>query len=429
MSIVIRNGRLLDPNSGTDKICDVHVEHGLLAHIAPPQSLQLAGAETIDATGCWVTPGFVDVHVHLREPGEEYKEDIASGSQAAAFGGYTTIVAMPNTRPVVDHAELVTYVRQRGDDVGLCRVLASGAVTVGQKGMRLAPFGEMARAGAVAFTDDGHPVAHAAMMRAALDYACDFDLPVLTHAEEPDLTSGTHMHEGDVSTRMGIKGAPRVAEDAAVARDIMLARYTGGRLHVCHVSTAAAVELIRQAKAEGVRVTGEATPHHFSLTDEAVTGYRTDAKMNPPLREESDRLAVVEGLRDGTLDAIATDHAPHSSIEKDVAFCDAAHGVLGLQTALPLALDLWRQNVLTPLELVERLTSGPCRAIGLPHGFLAEKSCADITVLNPQSNWTFTPEAVLSRSINSPFLGRSLTGRVNATILRGRIVYRWQGAG
>ena len=424
MSLLVRNGRLLDPKSGRDAVLDIKIEKDKVVGLGDPGSVAASKSGTvIDAAKCWVLPGLIDVHVHLREPGEEYKEDIESGSRAAAFGGFTQVVAMPNTHPVIDKAELVSYILQRSAAVGLCRILPAAAVTVGQKGTQLAPFGELRRAGAVALTDDGRPVADAGLMRSALDYARDFDLPVLTHAEEPALTKNCHMHEGSVSTRLGIRGASRVAEDAAVARDIMLAEYTGGRLHVCHVSTAAAVDLIRQAKLRGVRVTGEATPHHFILTDEAVVGYRTAAKMNPPLREEHDRLAVIEGLRDGTLAAIATDHAPHSSIEKDVPFSEAAHGVLGLQTALPLALELCRDHGFSAMEVVRLLTWGPAQALGLDGGSLEVGATADLAVVNPETPWTFTPGSVLSKSQNSPFLNRSLTGRVETTILAGRPVF------
>jgi dihydroorotase len=424
LKVIVRNGRLLDPQSRTDRLADVRVVDGKVAEIAAAGALGEATADVaIDATDRWILPGLVDVHVHLREPGEEYKEDIASGSAAAAAGGFTSMVAMPNTRPVIDNGELVHYIWQRGEAVGLCRVLPAGAVTAGQKGQALAPYGEMRRAGVVALTDDGHPVADGGLMRSALEYSRDFGLPVLTHAEEPTLSRNCHMHEGAVSTRLGIRGVPRVSEDAAVARDIMLAEYTGGHLHVCHVSTEAAVDLIRRAKARGVRVTGEATPHHFVLTDEAVEGYRTAAKMNPPLREERDRLAVIEGLRDGTLDAIATDHAPHSSIEKDVAFSEAANGVIGLQTSLPLSLDLWRSGAMPLLDVVDRLTAGPCRALGLPYGTLQRGGVADLVVVDPDATWQLDAESVLSKSINSPFLGRTLKGRVLATILAGRQVY------
>lgn len=423
MKWILRNGRLLDPRSKTDRMVDLRLDAGKVAELGNPNSLKGDDFQLIDAKGRWIVPGLIDIHVHLRDPGEEYKEDIASGSAAAAAGGFTTVVAMPNTKPVIDNAEMVQYVLRRGQAVGKCRVLPTGAVTAGQKGLALAPFAEMRRAGAVALTDDGHPVANAGLMRAALEYAATFDLPVMTHAEEPGLSHGCHMHEGAVSTRLGIRGAPRVAEDAAVARDIMLAEYTGGHLHVCHVSTEAAVELIRQAKARGVRVTGEATPHHFRLTDQAVEGYRTAAKMNPPLREDRDRQAVIGGLKDGTLDAIATDHAPHSSVEKDVAFAEAAMGVIGLQTSLPLSLELWRDGELPLLDVIERLTWGPARTLGLPLGSLAVGAVADVALVDPDATWQFDEGRILSKSINSPFLGHTMRGRVDTTLLAGQLVY------
>lgn len=424
ISLIIRKGRLLDPSTRTDKIVDIGIHEQKIVAIAAPGTLATANAQVIEAEGLWVTPGLIDVHVHLREPGQEYKEDIATGSAAAAFGGFTTIVAMPNTKPVIDNAELVRYVAQRGKDVGLCRVLPSGAVTVAQKGELLAPFGEMRAAGAVALTDDGHPVDNANLMRSALEYSRDFGLPVLTHSEEMALSRGGHMHEGQVSTRLGIQGIPRVAEDVAVARDVMLAEYTGGHLHVCHVSTAAAVELIRRAKARGAKVTGEAAPHHFTLTDADVEGYQTFAKMNPPLREAHDVAAVVQGLKDGTLDAIATDHAPHSSIEKDVAFCDAANGIIGLQTALPLSLGLWRDHGMPILDVIDRLTIGGARALGLPYGKVAVGEIADLAIIDPQSTWVFNRSSVLSKSINSPYLDKTMRGKVKVTVLAGTIVYR-----
>jgi len=421
---LIKNGRLLDPASQTDALRDILIDQGRVAAISEPgKSGASAKVDTFDATGMWVTPGLVDIHVHLREPGQEYKEDIESGSRAAAAGGFTTIVAMPNTKPVIDNEELVRYVLERGRAVGLCRVLPSGAITNGQKGEGLAPTAEMKRGGAVALTDDGHWVSNPALMRHALEYARDWQMPVLTHAEEPRLTGSGVMHEGVVSTLLGLHGITRVSEDAAVARDIMLAEYVGGWLHVCHVSTAGAVELIRQAKKRGARVSGEAAPHHFCLTDRAVEGYRTDAKMKPPLREEGDRRAVIEGLLDGTLEAIATDHAPHSSIEKDVAFSDAAYGIIGLQTALPLSLDLWRNEGMDPLTLIDRMTHGPCRLLGLPYGRLEEGGPADIAVIDPEASWRFDPQQVLSKSSNSPFLGREMRGRAVLTLLEGRATH------
>ena len=427
MSLLIRNGRLLNPAGGDDRHVDVRIKDGVIAEIAPATSLQAhsspAGERSVDATGLWITPGLVDVHVHLREPGEEYKEDIASGSRAAAAGGFTTIVAMPNTKPAIDSAEMVAFVRDRGEKVGRCRVLPSAAITMGQEGKNLAPFGELRRVGAVAVTDDGRPVENAALMRSALEYANGFGLVVLTHAEDLCLSKAGHMHEGATSTRLGIAGVSRVAEDSIVARDIMLAEDVGARLHVCHVSTAGSVALIRDAKARGVKVTGEATPHHFSLTDVAVEGYDTFAKMNPPLREEHDRLAVIEGLKDGTLDCIATDHAPHSDVEKDVAFSDAANGVIGLQTSLPLSLDLWRHHGIPLMRVIDCLTRGGCRALGLPYGEVAVGKPADLAIIDPEAEWVFSPDQVLSKSSNSPFLHRTLKGRVAYTLLEGRITH------
>ena len=425
MSIIIQNGRLLDPASKSDRQADILIESGKIAQIADPGSLSTkTGDELIDAKDRWVMPGLVDIHVHLREPGQEYKEDIQSGSEAAAFGGVTTMVAMPNTTPAIDQGELVSYVVKRGREVGLCRVLSSGAVTQGQKGEMLAPFGEMKRAGAVALTDDGYPVKDAGLMRRALEYATDFGLTVMTHAEELSLTGCGSMHEGEVSTRLGLQGIPRVSEDTAVARDVMLCEYTGSKLHVCHVSTASAVQTIREAKARGVKVSGEAAPHHFTLTHEAVSDYATYAKMSPPLREEEDRLAVIEGLRDGTLEAIATDHAPHSSIEKEVAFDDAANGVLGLQTMLPLSLKLWRDYDFPVLDVVERLTWGPAKLLDLGVGQIKAGAVADLAVVDPEAEWVFSKNLVRSKSENSPFLDQKLKGRVEMTILEGQIVFR-----
>jgi dihydroorotase len=422
VSLLLKGGRILDPASGTDTTTDLLIDGGTIAKVA--NGIPAAGHEVIDAAGRWVTPGLIDLHVHLREPGEEYKEDIATGARAAVTGGFTAVVAMPNTKPPIDNGELVEYVKRRGEAVGLCRVLPTGAVTMGQEGKALAPCGELVRAGAVALTDDGHPVDDANLFRRALEYSQDFGVPILTHAEERALSKDGHMHEGAVSTRLGLRGIPRTAEDAAVARDVLLAEYTGGRLHVCHVSTAGAVDLIRRAKERGAHVTGEAAPHHFTLTHEAVEGFATNAKMNPPLREEADVAAVIAGLRDGTLDAIATDHAPHSLLEKDCELAEAKNGIIGLETALPLALDLWRNHGMKPLDVVARLTWGPAQVLRAPFGKLAAGAPADVTVLDPDATWTFDLDRISSKSKNSPFIGRSLRGWATHTIVGGRVVYR-----
>ncbi len=331
---------------------------------------------------------------------------------------------MPNTKPPIDSGELVDFVKRRGEQAGLCRVLPAGAVTIGQAGEVLAPFGELLAAGAVALTDDGHPVQNAGLFKNALAYAKEFGLPILTHAEEKTLSRGGFMHEGVVSTRLGLRGIPRIAEDVAVGRDIQLCEHVNGRLHVCHVSTAGAVELIRAAKARGVRVTGEAAPHHFALTHEAVLGYDPNTKMSPPLREEQDRLAVIAGLKDGTLDAIATDHAPHSVLEKETTFDEAANGIVGLETALALTLELVTQGALPLMTALERLTAGPARVLGLPYGRLEKGGVADVAVVDPGATWEVDPTALASKSKNTPFAKRRLSGRVVTTVLAGRVVHR-----
>jgi len=425
--VLIRNARLLDPVRHTDELGDVLVVGETIAALGPPATLSAAdGVEIIDggAGRLWVMPGLVDLHVHLREPGEEYKEDIESGSRAAAAGGFTTIVAMANTKPVADNAEVIRYVLERGRSVGLCRVLPVGAVTMGQAGETLAPFGELKAAGAVALSDDGHWLASSRLCRSALEYAQDFCLGLHMHAEDPGLSAGGLMHEGAVSTGLGLRGIPGAAEDVAVARDLILAEATGGRLHICHVSTARSVELIRAAKARGVRVTAEATPHHFTLTDEAVVGFDPNTKMRPPLRGVADRQAVIAGLADGTIDAIATDHAPHSTIEKDAPYEEAANGIIGLQTALPLALALWRAGGLSLLNMVERLTTGPLGVLGMTCPGLARGAPADLAILDPECTFDLTAAALMSKSKNSPFVGWQLKGAVETTLLGGRATYR-----
>jgi dihydroorotase len=421
--LLIRGGRVIDPSQQLDEVVDLLLVDGNVAQFG--KSVQHDGAELVDAGGCIVCPGFIDLHVHLREPGAEHKETIATGSRAAAAGGYTAVCAMPNTDPPIDDPASVGYVRAAGLRAGGARVYPVGCVSVGQKGERLTEIGEMIEAGAVAITDDGHPVGDAGLMRLALEYTQSFGIPVANHCEDKSLSRGGSMNEGLVSTRLGLTGIPNAAEDVMIARDLLLAELTGGRLHLQHVSTRQGVELIRLAKARGVTVTAEATPHHFSLTDDAVDGYRTEAKVNPPLRSEADRIAVVEGIRDGTLDVIATDHAPHHYDEKEQAFEDAPFGLVGLETALGLVLSRLVDNgVLHYPDLVERMSCAPARAFSLPGGTLRTGAPADVTVFDPRIEWKVEPAKFLSKSRNTPFAGWDLRGRVTCTVVGGGVVYR-----
>jgi dihydroorotase len=422
MKIVIRNGRVIDPATGHDAVADVLVEDGVI--VAVEKGIQAGDAHEVDAKGLVVAPGLLDMHVHLREPGFEYKEDIASGSKAAARGGFTSMACMPNTNPVIDNEGLVEQVIHRAKAAGLCRVHPIAAITHGQEGTQLTEMLVLRAAGAVGFSDDGVPVESARVMRRALEYSRMTGCPIISHSEEKTLSAGGHMHEGEMSTRLGIPGIPSASEDVAVARDARLAEITGGRLHICHVSSARSVEVIRDAKARGVQITAEATPHHFTLTDAVVAGYDANTKMNPPLRAESDRQALIAGLADGTLDAIATDHAPHAAREKLQEFDRAPFGILGLQTALPLALEiLVGGHHLDLPTVIERLTVAPARILGLESGTLRPGAAADIVVFDPDARWTFRETDIESKSRNTPFVGRELTGRVLLTLLEGRATW------
>jgi dihydroorotase len=383
------------------------------------------GAEVLDASGLVVCPGLVDVHVHLREPGGEHKETILSGADAAVTGGFTSICAMPNTDPPIDDPAAVGFVRAAGMRAGRARVYPVGAVSVGLAGQRLAPVGEMVEAGAVGITDDGRPVWDAGLMRLALEYGRSFGIPVASHCEVLELSRGGSMNEGVVSTRLGLTGIPNAAEDVMIARDLFLAELTGGRLHIQHVTTGRGAALIRAAKERGVAVTAEATPHHFSLTDAAVEGYRTHAKVNPPLRSEEDRLAVLAAVADGTLDCVATDHAPHHYDEKEQAFDDAPFGLIGLETALGVAITyLVEEKHLGLADLIHRMSTAPALAFGLEAGTLARGAPADVTVLDPAARWTVDARAFRSRSRNTPFDGQELTGRAVAAVVGGVLAYR-----
>ncbi len=417
-SYLIKNGRVLDPKNCRDEVVDLAVRDGRLVKIddGPAESVV-----EIDASGCWVVPGLIDMHVHLREPGEEYKEDIISGCRAAAAGGFTGVACMPNTRPVNDNRSVTTLILELAGRAS-ARVYPVAAISKASKGESLAEFGDLREAGAVAVSDDGLPVRDSRLMRRALEYAADFGLAVISHSEEPSLAHGS-MNEGVVSTRLGLQGVPTVAESIMVYREIALAEYTGKPVHIAHVSTAMSTDLIRSAKDRGVQVTAETTPHYFTLTEEAVEGYTTNAKMNPPLRSEEDRQAILQGLADGTFDAIATDHAPHSILEKEVEFDAAANGIIGLETSLPLSLALVREGVIDAKRLIELMSLNPATVLGLGAGTLSEGAVADITIIDPNAEFHYTEDKVVSKSKNSPFLGWKLQGRAVLTMMGGRITH------
>jgi dihydroorotase len=422
--ILIRGGRVVDPGRGHDEVTDVYLVEGRVEAVGRTIG-NPDGATVVDARGQVVAPGFIDLHVHLREPGQEDLETVASGAMAAAAGGFSAVCAMPNTDPVCDNQGVVGFVKAQAQRAGKARVYPIGAISLGQQGQQLAEFGELVGAGAVAVSDDGKPVVSSHLMRTALEYARTFGIPVADHCEEPTLSAGGVMHEGTVSTRLGLKGIPAAAEEIMVARDILLAELTGGHVHLCHMSTRGSVELIRRAKERGVRVTAEACPHHFTLTHEACVGYDTNAKMNPPLREEADREAIRQGLKDGTLDVIVTDHAPHHYDAKEREFDDAPNGIIGLETSLGLALtELVRSGLLSLSELVARMSTIPARIFKLPGGTLAPGAPADVVVFDPGMEWTVRPDEFHSRSRNTPFTGRRLFGRATTTVVRGQIVFQ-----
>jgi dihydroorotase len=423
-AILIRGGRVIDPSRALDETADVMLQDGRVAGIGRNLGAP-DGAQVIDAAGLVVAPGLIDLHVHLREPGQEDLETVATGAMAAAAGGFSAVCAMPNTDPVCDNQGVVGFIKAQAQRASKARVYPIAAISVVQKGQQLAEFGELVSAGAVAVSDDGKPVVSSHLMRTALEYGKTFGIPVADHCEDPTLSSGGAMHEGLVSTRLGLKGIPAAAEEIMVARDILLAELTGGHVHLCHMSTRGSVELIRRAKEKGLRVTAEACPHHFSLTHEACEGYDTNAKMNPPLREPEDREAIRQGLKDGTIDVIATDHAPHHYDAKEREFDDAPNGIIGLETALGLAItELVSSGLLTLPELVARMSTLPARVFGLPGGTLAAGSPADVTIFDPAERWTVDPKEFFSKSRNTPFRGRQLTGRARVTIVRGQVVYQ-----
>jgi dihydroorotase len=423
--LVLRGGRVFDPGAARpiDQAGDIRIAHGRIVEIGRG----LVGGRIVDVKDLWIVPGLIDLHVHLREPGQEYKEDIETGTRAAAAGGFTTICCMPNTKPVNDQRTVTELIVRRARELGAVRVRPIGAITQGLEGKMLADIGDMKEGGIVAISDDGRPVMNAGVLRRALEYARTFDLPVVQHAEDLDLAEGGAMNEGAVATRIGIKGQPACAESAMVARDLEIVEWTGARYHVAHVSTARTVALVREAKRRGLPITCEVTPHHLALTDEACAHYDTRTKVMPPLRTAADQEALLEGLGDGTIDCIATDHAPHSPVEKDVEFECAAPGMLGLETALPIILDFVRMGSLDERRAIAALTSAPARAFGLPGGGLAVGAVADLCVIDPERPVTISADELASKSKNTPFLGQTLAGRAVLTLVEGRVVFDLDG--
>jgi dihydroorotase len=426
--ILIKGGRVIDPSRRTDGVADVYLVEGRVASVG----LNIVGEDgclVIEAAGKVVTPGLIDLHVHLREPGFEDLETVATGAMAAAAGGFTAVCAMPNTDPPLDNQGAIGFVISQAQKAGKARVYPIGTISLAQKGEKLSEFGELLGAGAVAVSDDGRPIMSSHLMRTALEYAKTFGIPVADHCEEITLAEGGAMHEGIVATRLGLKGIPAAAEEIHVARDIILSELTGGHIHLCHMSTRGSAELIRRAKDKGLLVTAEVTPHHFTLTHEACEGYNTNAKMNPPLREEADVEALREALKDGTVDVIATDHAPHHYDAKEREFDDAPNGILGLETAFGLAVtELVRPGIISLPDLLYRMSTRAAQVFGLPGGSLAVGGPADVAILDPEAEWTVEPSRFFSKSRNTPFGGRRLFGRAEITIVRGRVVYERTGA-
>lgn len=423
--LFIKGGRVVDPANGIDGLFDVYCVDGKITEVIPPSTIRHPQSDNvIDASGLFVFPGFIDMHTHLREPGYEYKETIRTGTMAAAAGGFTSIACMANTNPVNDNASVTRYILKKAMEEGVINVFPVGAVSKGLKGETLAEIGELKDSGCVAISDDGRPVANSGLMRLAMEYARQFNLLLISHCEDTNLAGDGVMNEGFVSTKLGLKGIPDAAEDIMVARDIALAELTKGRLHIAHISTKGSVELVRNAKQRGLNITAEAAPHHFTLTDKAVIGYNTNAKMNPPLRTMQDVDAIKRGLKDGTIDAIATDHAPQTFDEKDVEFDKAANGIVGLETALPLCLSLVSDNVLTLSELVVKLSARPAKLFGLDSkGTLKAGADADIAIVDLNKEWIVNAKELKSKSKNTPFDGWKMKGKAVKTIVAGKVVY------
>jgi dihydroorotase len=419
--LLIRGGRVLDPAGEVDETADVLVDDGAIAAVG--LDLEARGAEVLDASDCWVAPGFIDLHTHLREPGQEYKEDLGSGGRAAVAGGFTSVACMANTDPVNDDPSVTEYILNRARTDSPARVYPIAAATMGLRGEVMTEMVALHEAGAVAFSDDGKTISDAGVMRSVLEYSKLVDVPVVVHAEDCALRADGVVNEGPVSTRLGLPGNPCLAEDVLVARDLMLAELTGARLHVAHISSAGAVDLVKRARESGLSVTAEVTPHHLALTDEATLGYDTNTKMAPPLRSQADVDACRRALAEGVIDVIATDHAPHAVHEKEVEFTAAPPGVLGFETAYGVVMDMVRTGELSPLELIRRLSTNARRVMNIPGGSLSVGDPGDVVVLDPERRWIYDPAKGYSKSRNSPWAGEELTGRVIATVVDGRLVY------
>jgi len=421
-TLLIRQGRVIDPSQGIDRIDDLWIANGRILGIGSRPDLR--ADSTIDATGKIVTPGLIDMHVHLREPGREEDETIATGTASAIAGGVTSVACMPNTEPALDSQAAAEFVCLQAKRAGNANVFPVGAITKGRNGQELAEMGGLVQGGAVAFTDDGTPVVSAEIMRRALEYSKMFDKAILSHAEDLDLTRGGVMHEGEVSRRLGLRGMPAVAEDIAVFREIALCEITGGKLHILHVSTAGAVDLIRQGKKRGVRVTGEACPHHFTLTDECLSTFDSNYKMAPPLRTQRDVEAIIEGLKDGTLDVLSTDHAPHSIEKKSREFDQTPNGIIGLETFLPICvLKLIEPGILTWPQMIEKMTINPAKVLGIDRGTLKVNAIADVTVIDPTTTYKIDVNTFQSKSRNCPFNGWEVRGRASAVVLGGEVKF------
>lgn len=431
-ALVLRRVRAIDPGQGLDAEVDVVVERGRISRVgvdAAESLLKETKVRVVDRAGAWLFPGLIDLHTHLREPGEEYKEDLASGLKAAAAGGFVAVCAMPNTRPVNDTRAITEMLVAKSRALGGTRLYPIAAITVGQKGEALTEMGDLKAAGAIAVSDDGRCVTSSAVMRRALEYASTFDLTVIQHAEDHALTHGAEMHEGGISSRLGLRGWPRVAEDIIVARDVLLAEYTRARYHVAHVSSLGAARILREAKSRGLTVSAEVTPHHLLLTDAALLGYDTACKVNPPLRADDDVAAVRAALADGTIDCIATDHAPHSSLEKECELSAAAPGMVGLELCVPLLLSLVHEGVVPLARFVDALTYAPARVVGLPCQGIREGAPADLTLVDPHAPFVVDPSRFYTKGQNTPFKGRKVKGRVLGTVIAGRFAFQDESLG